>query len=68
VVKKYGKGKTQEEILSMVRGIALTDSGFYIVRWGDFRHMTARCAASHIVSEAVMETTLKLEAETGAEP
>jgi len=67
VVKKYGAGKTQEEILAMVRGIELTDSGFYIVRRGDFRHMTSRCAVAHMMSEDIMETIHKLEAETGAE-
>jgi len=67
IVKKHGKGKTKEEILSMVRTIETTDSGFYILRRGDLRGMTSRCAASHMMSEAVIEYIHKLEAETGAE-
>lgn len=51
----------------MVRSIETTDGGFYIIRRGEFRGMTARCAGSHMMSEAVMESIHKLEAETGAE-
>jgi len=66
-VKKCGQGKTIEGILSMIRGIEVTDSGYYILRRGDFRGMTSRCAASFIMLEGVMDSIHKLEAETGAE-